>query len=67
VSAAVANSPVFWAALIAGLAFLYVLPIVIGLIRHIDGIAFVVILNCFPIAWPAALVAACVMPRKEDH
>ena len=30
-----------------------------------ENIALVVFLNCFPIAWPAALVVACMMPRKE--
>ncbi len=25
------------------------------------------ILNSFPIAWPAALVMACTLPRKGDH
>lgn len=30
------------------------------------GDPLVLILNCITIAWPAALVVACVMPRKED-
>jgi hypothetical protein len=44
---------------------LYVLPTTIAMIRHVENIPLVVILNCFPIAWPAALVLACMMPRKE--
>jgi hypothetical protein len=46
-------------------AVLYVLPTLIGVLRHVESLALVVILNLFPIAWPAALVAACMMPRKE--
>ena len=60
---ALANSPVFWIGLLAGLGALYVLPTMIAVIRHVENIALVV-LNCFPIAWPAALVVACMMPRK---
>ncbi len=44
---------------------LYVLPTTIAMIRHVENIPLVVILNCFPIAWPAALLLACMMPRKE--
>jgi hypothetical protein len=52
------------AELLAGLAALYVLPTMIAVIRHVENIGLVVFLNCFPIAWPAALVAACMLPRK---
>jgi hypothetical protein len=63
---ALANSPAFWIGLLAALAALYVLPTMIAVIRHVENIALVVFLNCFPIAWPAALVVACMMPRKAD-
>jgi hypothetical protein len=62
---AVANSPLFWIGLLTGLAALYILPTMIAVIRRVESIALVVFLNCFPIAWPAALVMACMMPRKE--
>jgi hypothetical protein len=62
---ALANSPVFWIGLLAGLGALYVLPTMIAMVRHVENISLVVLLNCFPIAWPAALVVACMMPRKE--
>ena len=62
---ALANSPLFWTGLLAGLAALYVLPTTIAVIRHVEDIPLVVIFNCFPIAWPAALLLACMMPRKE--
>ncbi len=64
---ALANSPVFWIGLLVALAALYVLPTTIAVIRHVENIPLVVILNCFPIAWPAALVVACIMPRKEPR
>jgi hypothetical protein len=60
-----ANSPLFWTGLLAALAALYVLPTTIAVIRHAEDIPLVVILNCFPIAWPAALLLACTLPRKE--
>jgi hypothetical protein len=53
--------------LLAGLAALYVLPTTIAVIRQVEDIPLVVILNCFPIAWPAALLLACMMPRKEPR
>jgi hypothetical protein len=60
-----ANSPLFWTGLLAALAALYVLPTTIAVIRHAEDIPLVVILNCFPIAWPAALLLACTLQRKE--
>jgi hypothetical protein len=60
-----AQSPVFWLALIGALAAGYALPVIIGLIRNVQCLGLVVIFNLFPVAWPAALVAACMMPRKE--
>lgn len=59
------QSPVFWFVLIGGLAFARGLPLIITLIRNFESLALVVIFNAFPVAWPAALVLACMMPRKE--
>ena len=64
---ALANSPLFWTGLLAALATLYVLPTTIAVIRQVEDIPLVVILNCFPIAWPAALLLACMTPRKEPR
>ena len=61
-----ANSPVFWIGLLAGLGGLYVLPTMIAVFRRVENIGLVVFLNCFPIAWQAALVMACMMPCKAD-
>jgi hypothetical protein len=62
-----ANSWAFWIRLIGALALLYILPTLIDILRRVDGLAVVVILNLFPIAWPAALMVACMMPRREDR
>jgi hypothetical protein len=43
------------------------LPTTIAMIRHAEAIPLVVILNCFPIAWPAGLLLACIMPPKEPR
>jgi hypothetical protein len=57
----------FWIGLIAALAVLYALPTIIAVLRRAEGIAMVIILNVVPVAWPAALVAACLMPRRDDR
>jgi hypothetical protein len=66
-SAAVANSPLFWIALIGGLAIGYALPVIIAIIRRVEGVTLVVIFNAFPIGWPAALLLACTLPRRDDQ
>jgi hypothetical protein len=67
ISAGVADSLWFWVLLMAVLAAGYALPTIIALIRHLESIATVLILNLFPIAWPAALVMACMLPRRDDQ
>jgi hypothetical protein len=57
----------FWIGLICALGVLYALPTIVGLVRRVEGMAMVVILNVVPVAWPAALVAACLMPRRDDR
>jgi hypothetical protein len=57
----------FWTGLICALAVLYALPVTIAVLRRAEGIAMVVILTVVPVGWPAALVAACLMPRRDDH
>ncbi len=54
-----ANSPVLWIGLLAGLGVVYALPTVIAVFRRVENIAA---LNCLPIAWPAALAVAYMMP-----
>lgn len=61
-----ANGAVSWIEYVASLAALYVCPTAIAVVRHARNIKRVLILNCIPIAWPAALIMACIMPRKAD-
>jgi hypothetical protein len=65
-SQAVANSPVFWGLLLGGLAAGYALPTIIALIRHVESIATVLILNLFPLSWPAALMMTCTLSCRDD-
>lgn len=44
-----------------------VLDRVRGQPRRAGNIKLVLILNCVPVTWPAALVLACTMPRKEPR
>lgn len=65
IPAAVADSLLFWLAIIDGLAAVYILPTVIGIARQVEGLGLVICLNAIPVGWPAALILACMMPRKE--
>jgi Superinfection immunity protein len=64
---ALAHSYIFWIALIFGLLALYVLPSVIAVIRKVEGLGWVIVINLVPtgIGWPAALIAALVLPRRD--
>ena len=61
ITAAVANSWLFWLAIIDGLAAVYILPTVIGIARQVESLGLVICLNVFPVGWPAALLLACLM------
>jgi hypothetical protein len=53
------NSGVFWGLLIGGIVAVYMLPTIIGLIRGVDRLGLVVVLNLLGwVVWPAALVLA---------
>jgi hypothetical protein len=62
-----ANSPVFWFVLIAGLVALYILPSLIGAIRKVEGLGWLVVINLLPtgVGWLAALVMAFMLPAKD--
>jgi Superinfection immunity protein len=66
---ALAHSYIFWIALIFGLLALYVLPSVIAVIRKVEGLGWVIVINLVPtgIGWPAALIAALVLPRRDGR
>ena len=65
IPAAVADSWLFWLAIIDGLAAVYILPTVIGIARQVEGLGLVICLNVVPVGWPAALILACIRPRKQ--
>jgi hypothetical protein len=70
VSAVTSSGPwagLFWIGLIPALVVLYAMPTIIAVIRRVEGVAMVVILNVVPVAWPAALVTACLLPRRDDR
>jgi hypothetical protein len=57
----------FWIGLISGLAVLYALPTIIAALRRVEDLTMVVVFNVVLVAWPAALVLACMMPRRDDR
>lgn len=65
IPAAVADSWFFWLAIIGFIVGVYMLPTVIAIARQVEGIGWVICLNTIPVGWPAALLWACLMPRKE--
>ena len=54
IPAVVADSWLFWLAIINGLAAVYILPTVIGAARQAEGLGLVICLNAIPVGWPAA-------------
>ncbi|WP_182883907.1 superinfection immunity protein [Microbispora sp. H10949] len=68
---ALAHSYVFWIGLILLLVVLYLLPALIGLLRGVENFALLFALNCLGgltcIGWPAALIAAFMLPTRHDR
>lgn len=64
---ALANSLIFWVALIVGLLVLYILPSLIGAIRRVEGLGWLIVVNLIPtgIGWLAAMILAIMLPRRE--
>jgi hypothetical protein len=62
-----ADSPILWIPLIAGLLMLYILPSLIGAIRKVEGLGWLIVVNLIPtgIGWLAAMVLAIMLPRRE--
>jgi hypothetical protein len=63
--AVVGDSWLFWLAIIDALAGVYILPTVIGIARQVEGLGLVICLNTIPVGWPAVLILACLMSRRE--
>ena len=64
---ALANSYFFWIALILALLGLYVLPSVIAIIRGVEGLGWIIVINLLPtgVGWFAALIGALMLPRRQ--
>ena len=64
---ALAQNPLFWGALIAGLLVVYLLPSLIGAIRHVEGLGWLVAFNVLlpGVGWLAGMIVACMLPRRE--
>jgi hypothetical protein len=64
---ALANSYLFWIALILALLGLYVLPSVIAIIRGVEGLGWIIVINLLPtgVGWFAALIGALMLPRRQ--
>ena len=62
-----ADSPILWVPLIAGLLMLYILPSLIGAIRKVEGLGWLIVVNLIPtgIGWLAAMVLAIMLPRRD--
>lgn len=60
----------FWLLIIGGLATLAVLPTLIAIIRRVDSISTIILINTLGCAtfvgWPAALALALTMPRRDE-
>lgn len=67
IPAAVADSWLFWLAIIGVVAGVYILPTVIGIARQVEGPGLVICLNPIPVGWPAALILACQMPLRAHQ
>ncbi len=64
---ALANSDLFWLALIMGLMTFYLLPTIIAIARRTESLSLIIALNLLPtgIGWLAALIAALGLPRRD--
>jgi hypothetical protein len=64
---ALAQSPLFWGALITVLMIVYFLPIWIGIFRQVEGLGWLVAFNvlCPGVGWLGGMILACTLPRRE--
>ena len=64
---ALAHSYLFWIALILVLLGLYILPSVIAIIRGVEGLGWIIVINLLPtgVGWFAALIGALMLPRRQ--
>jgi Superinfection immunity protein len=64
---ALANSYFFWIALILALLGLYILPSVIAILRGVESLGWIIVINLLPtgVGWLAALIGALMLPRRQ--
>jgi hypothetical protein len=60
-----AGSAWLWGRVIGGLAVVYFLPVIIGAARKVEHLAVIGMLSMFPLAWPAALAGALILPAAS--
>jgi hypothetical protein len=62
-----AQSPLFWGALIIGLLAVYLLPSWIGIFRQVEGLGWLIAFNvlCPGVGWLGGIILACTLPRRE--
>ncbi|WP_066946701.1 superinfection immunity protein [Microtetraspora fusca] len=62
------ESYAFWILLILVLVAVYIMPSVIGVLRGVDSLGLLIALNLLGgltcIGWPAALIAAFMLPKR---
>jgi hypothetical protein len=66
---ALAHSYLFWIALILVLLGLYILPSVIAIVRGVEGLGWIIVINLLPtgVGWFAALIGAIMLPRRQPR
>jgi hypothetical protein len=64
-----AQSPLFWGALIIGLLAVYLLPSWIGIFRQVEGLGWLIAFNvlCPGVGWLGGMILACTLPRREPQ
>jgi len=71
VDALAADNPGFWMLLVLALAVLYILSTLIGLLRGVENLALLVVINLVGgmtcVGWPATLIGAFLMPKKSGR
>jgi hypothetical protein len=62
-----AQSPLFWGALIIVLLAVYFLPTWIGIFRQVEGLGWLIAFNvlCPGVGWLGGMILACALPRRE--
>jgi hypothetical protein len=66
-TATLAQSPLFWGALITSLLAVYFLPTWIGIFRQVEGLGWLIAFNvlCPGAGWLGGMILACTLPRRE--